>query len=107
MAHEEAPRRTDTIHDPHAEIANRADGRDIVGEQARQRVGRGGKRKGIEAPPALIALQYIELPEIESQPRGIENDLRQRGRILEPEIQPLTRDRMDAMRRVACERETR
>src|SRR6201999_1711135 len=57
MAHEEAPRRSNGIDDAKPQIAQMAQRRDVVGEQPVQRIGRSGKGKGIEPPPAFIALK--------------------------------------------------
>ena len=45
--------------------------------------------------------------DIQAQPRRIEHDFGQRGRILQAEIETLPGDRMDAMGGVAREREAR
>src|ERR1700709_1225041 len=64
VAHEEAAGGADGVDDPHAEVAQGADRRDIVGEQAIQAVGRDGERERVEAAPALVFLQDIERADV-------------------------------------------
>src|SRR6185436_1263613 len=107
MAHEEAPRRPDRIDHADPDIAQQAQGRNVVGEEPVQPVHGERHDERIKASPALIPLQRREAADIKSEPCGIEDNLAQRRRILEPEIETLARKGMDAMRGVAGERETR
>src|SRR5262249_20913261 len=68
-------------------------------------VGRNPHRHGVEAPPPLIALQYVRGAEVEAKTRGIDDRLGKRRDVAQPEIKPLAGDRMDHVRRVADERE--
>src|SRR5260221_7754732 len=107
MAHEEAARRADGVDEAEADIAQNTQGRDVVGKEPVQAVHRERHDERIETAPALVFLQRIERTDVETQARGIENDFAERRRILETEIEPLPSDRMNAVRRITCESETR
>ena len=96
MAHEEAARRPDGIDNTKTQIAQVPQRRNVIGEKAVQRIRRSGQHEGIEPPPALIAFQGVQRADVPAQPRGIQQHFRQRGRILESQIQPLPGNRVDA-----------
>ena len=76
-----------------------------VGEQAIEPVSRKPHRHGVEAPPALIALEHVGRARIETEPRRIDDHFGQRSDILQPHIEPLPGDRMNDMRGVADQRQ--
>ena len=90
---------------PRPKIAREPQHVRIVGEQPVEAIGRNTHRHGVEAPPALIALQHRHRAEIEAEPRAVDHRFRQRRDIAQPHIQPLPRDRMDHMRGVADQRD--
>ena len=106
LTHEETPERADAVGDAEAQIADGAERRDVVREKPVHRVHGEAHHGGIETPPALVAFQHVDGADIETQPRRVEHDFCQRRRILEPEIETLPCNRMNAMRRIARERET-
>ena len=76
-----------------------------VGEQPVEAVGRHAHRHGVEAAPALIALQHRERARIEPEPRGVDDGFGERRDILEAHIEALPGDRMDDVRGVADQRD--
>ena len=56
MAHEEAPRRADRIHDTHAQIAQMAQRQDVVGEKAIEGVGRRYMGEGIKTAASAYSV---------------------------------------------------
>ena len=62
-------------------------------------------RHGVEAPPALVAIEHVGLPEIHAEPRRIDDDFGQRRDILQAHVEALPRDRMNHMRGVADQRQ--
>jgi hypothetical protein len=59
----------------------------------------------VEAPPALVALQNVRRADVEPEAVGVDDRLGERRHILEAEIEALAGDRMDAVRRIAGQRE--
>ena len=62
-------------------------------------------RHGVEAPPALIALEHIRAAGIEPEPRRIDDRFGQRRDIAQAHVEPLPGDRMNDMRGIADQRE--
>src|SRR5690349_25032244 len=107
MTHEEAPRRPDRIDEADPDVANYAQGRTVVREEPVQSIHRERHDKRIETPPAFIFFQRVEVADVEAEAGRVENDLAERRRVLEAEIEPLAGDGMNTVRRVAGEREAR
>ena len=78
---------------------------DLVREQEIQRVGGKPHRHGVEAPPALVALEHVGLSGIDAEPRRIDHDFGECRDILQAHVEALPRDRMDHMRGVADQRQ--
>ena len=70
-----------------------------------QAVGRERDHEGVEAAPALVAVEQLRVAEIEAEPRALDQHLGERGGVAEAEIEALAGDRMDAVRGVADQRE--
>ena len=90
-----------------ADVADRAQRPEVVGEQPVQHVGGDAHLHRVEAPPALVALEHVERADILAEPVGLDDDLGQGGGILEAEIEALSGDRVDAVRGVAGKRDAR
>ena len=78
---------------------------DRLEEQPVQPIGRDAHRHGVEPPPALVTVEHRRIAGIESQSRGIDDGLRERGHIPQAEIKPLPGDRMDHVSGIADQRE--
>ena len=90
---------------PKPDIAHEPQHIRLVGEQPVEAVGRNAHRHGVEAPPALIALEHRRAAGIEAEPHRVDHRFRQRRDIAQSHIQSLPRDRMDDMRGVADQRD--
>src|ERR1700679_2036569 len=101
---DQAAQRADAVDDAESEIARQAQRRDVVGEQPVQRIGGRRQCERIETPPAFVAVQRVEIADVEAEAARIHHAFGERGGILEAEIQSLSGDGMDAMRRIAGER---
>ena len=64
-----------------------------------------GDHEGVEAAPALVAREQLRVAEIEPEPLALDQHLDQRRDVAEADIDALPRDRMDAVRGVADQRE--
>ena len=71
----------------------------------RQAVGRQADHEGVEAAPALVAVEQLLVAEVEPEPRAFDQHLRQRRRVAIAEIDALAGDRVDAVRGVADQRQ--
>ena len=76
-----------------------------VGEQPVEPVGGDAHRHGVEAPPALVALEHIGRADIEAEPRRVDDRLGQRRDIAQAHVEALPGDRMNDVRGVADQRE--
>src|ERR1700739_4297198 len=76
-------------------------------EEAVERVGHGSKRQDVEATPSLILLQDRIVADIEAETARVDQQLGERGDVAYAEVQALTGDRMDRVRRFADERQSR
>jgi len=77
----------------------------VIGEEPIQSVGGDTHGHGVEAPPALIALQRRGLAGIEAQALGIDDAFRQGRHIAQTEIEALAGDGMDGVGRIAHQRQ--
>src|SRR6185312_1941049 len=59
----------------------------------------------VEPPPALIALERTGCPDIEPEPRALDDDLGERRHVAEPDIETLPGKRMDGVGSVADKRQ--
>ena len=70
------------IDQAEADVARQAQHIGAVGEQPVEPVGGEPHRHGVEAPPALVALQHVGRARIEPEPRRIDDHLGERGDVL-------------------------
>ena len=105
LANEEALHRRRPIDEAEAEIAQSPQRRAVVGEQAVQSVHHRGREGAVETTPALVTLKHDRAADIETETRGFDHGLRERRDVAQPDIEPLPRQRMHHMRRVADEHE--
>ena len=82
-------------------------GADVVGEQPVEHIGGDAHLHGVEAAPALVALQHVERADVLAEAVGLDDRFGKRRGILEAEIEALPGDRVDAVRGVAGQREAR
>ncbi len=92
---------------PSPKSRKRAHRRKIVGEEPVQDVGHHAHLPGVVAPPHLVATQHFERADVEPEPVRVDDRLGERRRVAEAHVEPLPRDRMDAVRGVAEKREAR
>ena len=78
---------------------------ELVGEQPVQAVGRDAHGHGVEAPPALIALEHVRRADIEPEPRGVGDRFGQRRDVAQAHVEALPGDRMNDVRGVADQRQ--
>ena len=76
-----------------------------IGEQPVETVGGKSHRHGVEAPPALIALEHARCSRIEPEPRRIDDHFGESGHVLEPHVEALPGDRMNDVRGIADQRD--
>ena len=79
---------------------------EIVREQSVQRVGDESERRVVEPPPPFVARQNGAAADIEPEPMRVDQDLGKRGGITDAEIQALSGDRMNDVRRITHEGKT-
>ncbi len=70
-----------------------------------QTVGGSGDHEGVEAAPALIAGEKLRIAEIEAEAFALHQHLDQSRHVAEADIDALSGDRVDAVRRVADQSE--
>src|SRR5262249_40869192 len=58
----------------------------------------------IEATPPFVAPEHIDRAEIQTETRSIEHCFGESGRVLEPKVEALPRDGVDAMRGISRQR---
>ena len=95
------------FHHAEPEIACNADRCDVVGKQPVDRIHAQRQRRGVKPPPALIGLKRDGAANIFATPRRFDHHLGQGPHIAQPKVQPLSGNRMHAMRRIAHQRHTR
>src|SRR5262249_22045896 len=103
-ANEQALEPGKAINQTEADIADKPQNIRSVGEQAIETISGNAHRHRVEAPPPLIAFEHIDGSRIEPKARRVDDDLGERGDILESHIEALAGDRMDQMRGVTNER---
>ena len=81
LADEKPLQRRHAIDDSETDIAHQSQHVGLVGEQPVEAVGRDPHCHGVEATPALIAIEYIGTTDIETEPGGIDNRLGERSDI--------------------------
>jgi hypothetical protein len=84
----------------HADAPRHPQQRVVVGEQAREHVRRRGQHHRVEAAPAGIALQHQFGADVLTEPGRLHQGLGQRRGALQPQVQALARDGVDAVRRI-------
>ena len=95
------------VDEAEADVADRAQRGDVVGEQPVEHVGGHAHLDRVEAAPALVALEHVERADVLAEPVGLDDRFGKRRGILEAEIEALPGDRVDAVRGVAGQREAR
>ena len=63
-----------------------------------------GQRHVVEAAPALVTAQHLDVADVAAQARRIEQRFRERGNVLQTQIQPLPGQRVNAVRGIADQR---
>src|SRR5262249_11539758 len=96
-----------SLHQAEPDVTDRSHRTEVVGEQAVKHVRGDAHLNGVEAAPAFVVFEHIERADIPAEPIGIYNGLGESCGILEAEVQALPGDRMDAMRGIAGQGETR
>ena len=79
--------------------------REIVGEQAVQRVHAEARRHDVEAAGALVGLQRRRVARIEAEPHALDNCFSQSCDVAQAEVEPLPRQRMNDMGGVGDQRQ--
>ena len=87
------------------EIAQRAQRRVVVGEEAIQPIHHRCGEGAVEPPPALVALKLSRRADIEPEPRRLDDGLGERRHIAHADIKALPRERMHDMRGIADQRQ--
>ncbi len=104
MADETAAQAGERIDQPHAKAtAEREDGV-CVGKQAVDAIHAKRERGGVKPPPALVAFQNVDRADVFATALRLDHHLGECAHIAQAEVQPLARDGVDAMRRIAHER---
>ena len=93
------------VDDPEPDVAEQPQHVGAVGEQPVEPVGRDPHRHGVEAPPALVALEHVGAADVEAEARRIDHALGQRRDVAQAHVEPLPGDRVDHVRGVADQRE--
>src|SRR5262245_16425495 len=104
LANEHALEHRQAIDHAETEITHGPQHLRPIGEQPVETVGRNAHRHGVEAAPALVALEHGR--RIDAEPRGVDDHLRERRHILEAHVEALPGNRVDHMRRITDERDT-
>src|SRR5690606_32520807 len=90
-----------------ARLPQRAQYRDVVGEQAVQTVERGHRHRGIEPTPAFVALQCFLIASIKSQADAIGHAFRKSGNITKTKVETLSGDRVNTPRGISGKSQAR
>ena len=90
-----------------AEVAPEAEQRIVVREQPVDPVGRRRQRRDVEAAPARVAVEHVRRADVLAAAGAADHHLGQRRHVAQAEVQPLPGQRMDAVRRVADQRQPR
>ncbi len=106
LADEHALERGQALDHAEAEVAHQTQDVGAVGEQPIQSVGGDAHGHGVEAAPALIALEHIGRADVEPEPGGVGDCLRQGGDVAQAHVESLPGDRMNDVRGVADQRQT-
>lgn len=80
---------------------------DVIGEQPIEPIGHRQQGDVVETPPSLVAAQHIDLTNIETQTRGLDDDLNQRRDIAIAKIEVLPGKGMQTVCRVAYQCQAR
>src|SRR6478735_3978360 len=102
---EQAFQRRRAIDQAQPDVTHGAQQRRLVGKKQVQRIGGEPHRHGVEPPPALVAVEHVGLPDIDTEPGRIDDYLGKRGDVLQAHIEPLPRDRVNHMGGVADQRQ--
>ena len=102
---EGALQRRGAVHEAEAEVAQDAQRQAFVGEEPVQRVRRPRERHGIEPAVPFVAGERLPAARVEAEADGVDDPFGQRRRVAEPEVQPLTGERMDLVGGVAEQRD--
>jgi hypothetical protein len=97
--------RRGSLHPRHAEPAHGAGGLAGNAEQPGEAVGRERDGEAVEPAPALVAGEELRVAWLEPQSHAIGEHFDQRANVAQAEVEPLARDRVNAVRRVADERQ--
>ena len=87
-----------------AYIASEPHRRDRIREQPIESIGYRGERESVEAAPSLVTLQHGIVTDVEAEAARVDHQLGESGDVAYAEVEPLTGDRMDHVRRLADER---
>ena len=93
------------IDNAQPEIAGEAQRREIVGEQAVQRIHAEARSNDVEAARALVGLKRRRVARIEADPHALDDRLGQRRDVAQAEVEPLPRQRMDDVGGVGDQRQ--
>src|SRR5690606_36501283 len=105
FVHEEALECREPLHRAKPGAADGRGGAPGDSEEAGQTIGRQADHQIVEPAPALVAGKQRRIPEVEPEARAVDQGPGQRRGGAKPGGEPLPRNRMDAVRRVADKRD--
>ena len=95
------------MHGGDADVARQTQQRIVVAEQPVERVGGRQHQQIVRPPPPLVAPQQVRRAQVLAAARRLDQQIGERHRIAEAQVEPLAGDRMDGVRRVAHQHEAR